>query len=96
MSVISMTAPVIAQASSASPAMDELGGREDDAPLVLGAELDPVVRGGRDQAGGGRGGQQQGDEVDRPLEARDLGEALVERHDEQEREQHLHARAARP
>ena len=70
MSVISVTAPVIAQASRTSPAIDELGGGEDDAPLVLRAELDPVVRGGRDQAGDGGGGQQQRDEVDGPLEAR--------------------------
>src|SRR4029079_8898963 len=66
----------------------EPGGREDDSPLVLGAELDAVVGGGGDQAGGGAGRQQQRDEVDRPLEARDVREALVERDDEQEREQH--------
>ena len=96
MSVISVTAPVIAQREQREPDDRELGGREDDAPLVLGAELDAVVRGGRDQAGRRRGGQQQRDEVDRPLEGRDLREALVERDDEQEREQHLHARQRDP
>jgi hypothetical protein len=49
-----------------------------------------VVDGGRDQEGGGAGGEQQRHEVDRLLEVRDVREALVERHHEQEREQHLH------
>ena len=63
-----------------------------DALLVLLAELEAVVRGGRDQARAGRRGAQEGHEVDRPLEARDVRKALVERHDEQEREQHLNTR----
>ena len=50
-----------------------------------------MVRGRRDQARARRGRAQEGHEVDGLLEARDVREALVERDDEQEREQHLDA-----
>ena len=40
----------------------------------------------------GRGRAQESHEVDRLLKARDVRKALVERHDEQEREQHLNTR----
>src|SRR5918992_1229675 len=64
----------------------------DDPPLVLLAELEPVVRGGGDQADCGRRRAEQGGEEHRLLELRHVGETLVERHDQQEREQHLHPR----
>ena len=50
------------------------------------------MRGGRDQARTCRRRAQEGHEVDRLLKARDVRKALVERHDEQEREQHLNTR----
>ena len=49
-----------------------------------------MVDGRRDQADRGRRGGQERYEVDRLLEGRDRRKALVERHHEQEREQHLH------
>ena len=63
-----------------------------DSLLVLLAELEAVVRGGRDQTRTCRRRTQEGHEVDRLLKARDVRKALVERHDEQEREQHLNTR----
>ena len=54
------------------------------------------MRGRRDQACGGRRREQQRHEVDGALERRDVGEALLERHDEQEGEQHLNARKRDP
>ena len=50
----------------------------DDVLLVLLAKFDAVVGRGRDQADRGRRGGEQRDEVDELLQARDIGEALVE------------------
>ena len=64
-----MTAPLIATASSVSPTIASLVRPDHDPLLVLLAELDAVMDGRRDQAHARRGGQQQRDEEDRPLES---------------------------
>ena len=50
-----------------------------------------MVNGRRDEERRRTRGQQKRYEVDRLLEVRDVRETLVERHHEQEREQHLDA-----
>ena len=74
----------------------EAVGEEDELVLLLVAEGEPVVGGGRDQQHRGDRGQQQRHEVDVLLEGRDLGEVLLERDRQQEGEEDLDARAARP
>jgi hypothetical protein len=73
---------------------DDAGDRQpvgavDDPLLVELAKPHPMARGRRDQADGGGGDQQQGDEVDGLLEVGDRRPALLEGKNQQEREQHL-------
>ena len=64
--------------------------------LLLHAEGEAMVGGGGDQEHRRDRGQQQRREVDLLLERRDFGEVLLERHRQQEGEEHLHARQRHP
>src|SRR5919204_2098087 len=60
--------------------------------LVLGTPAEPVVRARRDQERSRDGGEDERGEVDAAVARGQLREAARERHCEQKREQHLHAR----
>jgi hypothetical protein len=61
--------------------------------LLPPAEQQPVVNRRGDQQGRRNGDAQQRDEIDVAVKRRELAEAGVERHHEQEREQNLNAGA---
>ncbi len=71
-------------------------GDEDQPPLLLVAEGQPVVGRRRDQQRRRERRQQQRREVGLLVEFADRGEVLLERHREQEGEQHLHPRQRDP
>ena len=87
-----MTAPVIASASSVRPAMASLVPPNTIRSLSCSRNSIRWCAVGAIRHAQAAVAQQQGYEVEGVLEARDVREALVERDDEQEREQHLDAR----
>ena len=89
---MSVIAPVIAIASSARPAIARRLPPNTIRSLSCSRNSIRWCAVGAIRHARGRGGAQERHEVDRLLEARDVREALVERDDEQEGEQHLDAR----
>ena len=70
---------------------DQLVRVEEHLLLHVPPEVEPVVRRGGDQQAGGQGADEQGDRVDGLVEVRRPRECLLERQDQQEREEDLDA-----